>query len=315
MRIAIFGAGAVGSYLAAKLIKSSNHEVFLIARGAHLEALKSKGLKITSINGDFHLETINATENPSDIGPVDTILLTVKGEMVLEAAKNIGPLVKNDTAILPLQNGVESPEIIKRIIKGDHVLGGMCRIFSTIAKPGEINHFGSEPLVVLGELDGEKSERIVKIRDSLLDSHIESYISDNIHRTMWEKLLFVGPIGCLGAVTRAPLGVILNNPETRKLLIALMEEIYEVARKKLIPLKKSIIKESLDYAENSPPNATSSMQRDIIEGNPSELETQTGVIRRLGKILKVETPAHDHIYSALLPMELKARGEVVFPEI
>ena len=160
MRIAIFGAGAVGSYIGGKLIRSGEHDIFMVARGKHLKALNSSGLKVSSINGDFEIKSLYATDTPSQIGQVDYVILTVKSWMVAKATRSMLPLIGKNTVVIPLQNGVESPGQISSIIDPKHVLGGMCRIFSSIPEPGHISHFGSEPLVVIGELNGEKTDRV-----------------------------------------------------------------------------------------------------------------------------------------------------------
>jgi 2-dehydropantoate 2-reductase len=310
MRIAIFGAGAVGSYIGGKLIRSGEHDIFMVARGKHLKALNSSGLKVSSINGDFEIKSLYATDTPSQIGQVDYVILTVKSWMVAKATRSMLPLIGKNTVVIPLQNGVESPGQISSIIDPKHVLGGMCRIFSSIPEPGHISHFGSEPLVVIGELNGEKTDRVSDMGIAFNNSHLACSISPDITASMWEKLIFVGPVGAVGSVTRAPLGEILQLKQSRELLQNLMEEIYEVGLALGVKLNQNVVHDSIKYAEQSPFEATSSMQRDIIDGHRSELESQVGVVVRLGTKAKIATPVHEYIYSLLLPIETKARNKI-----
>ncbi len=312
MRIAIFGAGAVGSYVGGKLIQSGEHDISMIARGEHLEALNSNGLKVSSINGNFEIKSLFATDSPSKIGKVDYVILTVKSWMVAEATKSMLPLIDKNTVVIPLQNGVESPDQIASILAPNQIMGGMCRIFSSISEPGHIDHFGSDPLVVIGELNGEKTERVANIKIALDNSGLSCDISDDINVSMWEKLIFVGPVGAVGSVTRAPLGAILETSQTRQLLQRLMEEIFDVGVALGGKLNEGGVKTSIEYAEHSQFEATASMQRAIIDGQPSELESQVGVVVRLGIKTNIPTPAHEYIYSSLLPMENKARGKIRF---
>jgi 2-dehydropantoate 2-reductase len=313
MRIAIFGAGAVGGYFGGRLALRGEHEVVFIARGAHLRAIQGDGVHVQSIRGDFHARPALATDDPSAVGPVDAVFVAVKTWMVSEAAEAIQPLIGRETFVVPLENGVEAPGQLAAVLGKEHVLGGMCRIFSEVVAPGRIRHFGSEPLVVLGELDRTRSERAERLRAVLERAGVTAQVPPDIQAAMWEKLLFVGPVGLVGAATRAPLGVIRTLPETRRLLTDAMAEVVAVARSQGVYLPEDAVAKSLAYGDASPPEATSSMQRDIMEGRPSELEAQAGVIVRLGRAGGTATPVHDALYTALLPQERRARGETAFP--
>lgn len=313
MRIVVFGAGAVGGYFGGRLAQKGEHEVIFIARGPHLDAMRKRGLRIESIDGDFSVDPVHATDDPAGIGHVDAVLVAVKTWMVTEAAKAIRPLIGPSTFVVPLENGVEAPAQLASTLGEEHILGGMCRIFSEVAAPGHIRHFGSEPLVVLGEMDNRPSERSESIRSALEKAGVTAQVPPNIQVSMWEKLLFVGPVGGVGAVTRAPLGIVRSQPETRDLLERVMNEVVAVAQGQGLTLSVGAVANSLAYADSSPAEATSSMQRDIMEGRPSELEAQTGVITRMGRQTDIPTPVHDTIYASLLPMELRARGRLSFP--
>ena len=311
MRIAVFGAGAVGAYFGGRLIETGEHNVTLIARGPHLEALRSQGLRIESPEGDVQLPpgAFNAVEYPDDMDPVDVVFVTVKAWMVPQAARQIGRILGFDTLVVPLQNGVEAPDQLLDVLSIGHVIGGSCRIFSELVEPGVIRHTGVPPTITIGALEGIASDRVERLRSTLGDAGITATVRVDIRTALWEKLLFVGPLGGVGAVTRAPIGVIRMEPDTRQLLVDCMAEIVSTARSEGILLPNEASAVAMDLIDRAPADGTASMQRDIAAGRPSELEAQVGVIPRLGR---GHTPVHDVIYAALLPSELKARGQLAW---
>ncbi len=312
MRIAVFGAGAVGAYFGGRLIETGEHDVSLIARGPHLEALQTRGLRTESPEGDADLpsDAFSATNDPEDVGQVDVVFVAVKTWMVPEAAEAIKPLIGSETRVIPLQNGVEAPEQLVNALPDAHVIGGTCRIFTAVPEPGLVRHTGPTPTLTIGELDGSDSAPIEQICSALVDASVSASIRPDIMAALWEKLLFVGPLGGVGAATRAPIGVFRSQPESRQLLISCMEEIVSAAATTGVNLREGAVESGLRLVDASPESGTASMQRDIASNRPSELEAQVGVIPRLGQRHHVPTPAHDAIYAALLPSELKARGKL-----
>lgn len=312
MRIAVFGAGAVGAYFGGRLIETGKHNVSLIARGPHLDALQTRGLRIESPEGDADLppDAFSATDNPEDVGQVDAVFVAVKTWMVPEAAVAIGPMLGPHTTVIPLQNGVEAPDQLAAEVSGGHVIGGTCRIFTAVPEPGLVRHTGPTPTLTLGELDGSDSAPVEQIYSALIDAGVSASIRPDIMAALWEKLLFVGPLGGVGAATRAPIGIFRSQPESRQLLIRCIEEIITVAAATGVKLPDDALSSGLRLVDASPEGGTASMQRDIAAGRPSELEAQVGVIPRLGQRHHVPTPAHDAIYAALLPSELKARSQL-----
>ena len=312
MRIAVFGAGAVGAYLGGRLSAAREHDVSLIARGEHLKALQSHGLRIESPTGDARLgpKELHATDNPADVGPVDVIFVTVKTWMVLEAAQALSPLMGEDTLVIPLQNGVEAPDQLAAALGADHVAGGTCRLFTTIIEPGLVRHTGPAPTIAVGELDGSRTERLERVEGALAAGGVNVTVSDDIRAAIWQKLLFVGPLGGVGAVTRSAMGSIRSVPESHRLLQGCMEEIAAVAEAGGIALPEGAVESAMRFCDALSADTTASMQRDIAAGRPSELEAQVGVITRKGRDVGEPTPVHDVIYAALLPSELRARGQL-----
>lgn len=308
MRVAVVGAGAVGGYFGGRLAESGEDVVF-IARGDHLKALSDSGLRVDSPNGDLVLGSVAVTDDPSAVGTVDAVLVCVKTWQVPEVAETIGPLLGADTVILPLENGVEAANQLAVVHGDDHVLGGMCRIMSKIVEPGHIAHVAIEPFVALGELDNRRSERVGRLARALERAGITVEMPADIHAAVWGKFLFIASFSGVGAVTRSPVGKLRSVSETRGMLEAAMREIHSVADANGVALAEDAVSRTMAFMDGLPAEGTSSMQRDILEGRPSELEAHSGAVVRMGKVDDVPTPTHQFIYAALLPMEIDARRD------
>lgn len=312
MRIAVLGAGAVGSYFGGRLAQAGESVVF-IARGRTLEALRRDGLRVLSIAGDFEVRPAEATDNPAEAGAADVVLLGVKTWQVGEAAAAMGPLLGPETAVLPLLNGVEAYDQLASVLGSDHVLGGMCRILASQAEPGVVRHTAIEPALHFGEWDGRLSDRVARLKNVLdLCLGVKALISQSIKTTVWEKFLFIAPFSGVGALTRAPAGILRALPETRALLEGLMHEIVELASARGVALRADIVQRTMAGVDALPPEGTASMQRDILEGRPSELEAQVGAVVRLAREAGIVLPLHGSLYASLLPAEKRARGELAF---
>ena len=312
MRVAVFGAGGVGGYFGGRLAEAGE-DVTFIARGAHLEAIRSNGLQVQSVAGDFVIDPAQATDDPAAAGEVDVVIVAVKAWQVPEAAPAMRPLIGANTVAVPLENGVEAPEQLADVLGQEHVAGGLCRIISYIESPGVIHHVGAEPYVAFGELDNRLSRRLERLRAAFdRATGVTTEIPPDIKAAMWRKFVLIATFSGVGAVTRAPIGVVRSRPETRAMLQQALDEIYDVARARGVALDEEAIEAAVTFMDNLPPDATASMQRDILEGRPSELESQNGAVVRLGDAAGVDTPLHRFIYSALLPLELRARGELDF---
>lgn len=309
MRIAIFGTGGAGGYFGGKLAKAGEDVVF-IARGEHLRAIRDNGLQIDSVDGPFTVAPARATDDPAQAGPADVVIVGVKAWQVSEAAVAMRPLVGPETFVVPLQNGVEAPSQLAGVLGEEHVLGGLAKVFSFIAGPGRIRHLGGPSQIAFGELDGRRSDRAARFRDVLTRAGIAAEIPPDIHAALWEKFLFIAPMGGVGAVTRMPLGVTRAIPETRAMLMQGMREIEAVARAGNLPLPQDIVATTMEFVDGFPPEGTLSLQRDIAAGRPSELEAWNGAVVRLGRQAGVATPLHEFLYHSLLPLELSARGKI-----
>lgn len=308
MRIAVVGAGGVGGYFGGKLAQGGIDTTF-IARGATLQALKTHGLRVESIKGDFTLPRVNATDNAASIGPVDAVLLTVKAWQIPEAAASIKPLLEAQTAVIPLENGMEAPSQIATALGREHALGGLCGIVSFVVAPGHIRHIGAEPFVMFGELDNRRSERVERLREAFERAGVRAEVPLDIHRSMWSKFLFIAPMSGVGAVTRLPIGAWRSTPETRELVTRAIREVLAVAAARGVALDDDAVQRTLDRYDGLTPESTSSLQRDVMEGKPSELDAQLGAVVRMGHESGVDTPVCEMLYHLLLPQERQARGE------
>lgn len=309
MRIAIFGTGGAGGFFGARLA-NSGADVTFIARGKHLEAMRKHGLRIESPDGDLVIHAAQATDDPAEVGAVDVVILGVKAEQVVGAAEAMRPMISDDTCVVPLQNGVEASSQLAAVLGEQHVLGGLCGTLSWVTGPGQIRNIGKTNFIKFGELDGQSSDRVEQLRQAFERTGVTVEVPTNIQQALWEKFLFVVSFGGVGSVTRAPVGVIRTIPETRNMLQQCMQEIQAVARAKQIPLADDIVAKDLIFIDGLPADGTTSLQRDIADGKPSELEAWNGAVVRLGKEAGVATPTHEFIYNSLLPQEQQARGLV-----
>ncbi len=312
MRIAIFGVGAVGGYFGGRFA-NAGHDVTFVARGETLSRLQTRGLEVTSAQGDFVIAHPKAVADPNEAGPVDVVLLAVKAQHVREVGRSLSSLIGPETVVIPLQNGIEAHGQLAEILGPEHVLGGLCKIFSTRLAPARIRHVGFPPVLIFGEFGQANSARVDRIRVALEStSGMKVVAPDDIEAALWEKFLFVTSLGGVGAVARAPVGVLREIPETRRMLRSAMEEIIAIARKRNVALGDDAPDRAFELIDGLPAEATASMQRDVMAGEPSELEYQTGTVVRYGEESGVPTPVNSGIYSALLPSELRASGKLAF---
>lgn len=306
MKIAVIGAGGVGGYFGGRLAHAGIDTTFIV-RGATLEALSTNGLRVDSVNGDFHLRQVRATNDPGSIGKVDAVLLCVKAWQIAEAVKNIAPLLGDDTIVVPLENGIAAPDLLREHLDAKHVVGGLCAIVSFVVTPGHIKHAAAEPTVLFGELDNRESDRTRRLLDAFTTAGVHAEIPRDIHRSIWTKFLFIAPLSGIGALTRVPVGTWRALPEVRAIVEQMLRELVAVATARGIDLGDDAIEKTWQRYDALAPASTASLQRDVMEGKPSELEAQLGAVVRLGERLQIATPVTRLVYHALLPQERAAR--------
>jgi len=308
MHVVIIGVGGVGGYFGGK-IAHSGQKVTLVVRGKHLEAIRHHGLAVKSIYGDFITHPFLVTDRIDTVTKADLILICTKSWQVKTAAMLMKPILKEDTIVIPLQNGADNAEKVVSIIDKKHVLGGLCKIYSKIEAPGVISHFGHPPEIIYGELDKMHTERLQRVKQVFDQAGFKGTISDDIYVDIWTKFMFIATVSGLGGLTRATIGEMYQHAELYQVLRKVATEIYHIAIAKNVALQENSVDKAMDFIGNQPHNSTASTQRDIMAARPSELDNFNGFIVREGKKLNINTPINSFIYSCLQPMESKARTE------
>ncbi len=306
MKIAVMGSGGVGGYYGG-LLARAGQEVTLIARGAHLAALRKHGLQVRSVHGDFSITPVQATDTPARVGPVDLVLVSVKAPDTEGAAQAIKPMVGPDTTVVSLQNGLDAAERIGTVIGMDHMVGGATWLSSAIEAPGVIRQLSQFRRIVVGELDGRITPRVQAIFEALKSTGATVELSENIVKVLWTKFLFIASISGVGSLARLGIGDYRAIPETRAVLVGLMREVEAVAHASGTALDQDVIEQTLALIDNAGPTIKPSMQLDVEAGRRSELDSMIGIICRKGNEVNLPTPVADVIYGALLPGDLKAR--------
>jgi 2-dehydropantoate 2-reductase len=300
MRIAVVGAGGVGGGFGAALAKAGADVVF-IARGAHLAAMKSEGLKVQGGRGETHLVPTRATDDPASIGQVDIVLFCVKLWDVESAGQKIRPLIGPDTAVIPLQNGVDAAERLIPILGPDAVMGGVAQISASIVGPGLIQQVGSFMRMIFGELDGKRRKRAEDFLALCLKAGFDATLSEQILTELWMKFILLAGNASIMALARQPIGRLRDDPDLRPIFIAAYRETIDVGRARGVELPADALEKILDFTGHAPPAMKPSMALDLERGNRLELPWLGGKVVELGHKLGVPTPTHSLMYAMLKP--------------
>lgn len=300
MKIAVVGTGGVGGYYGSLLLQTG-HDVAFLARGAHLQAMRERGLTIDSVLSETVTLSVHATDKSAEIGDVDLVLFTVKSYDTVSAAELLPPLLGKKTGVLTLQNGVDNVDALVERAGRSHVLGGLAYIFCHIAAPGVIRHSGGLRRIVFGELDGQITPRAQAVHDAFVKAGVPIELSTQIPVAMWEKYLFITAQGGMTALTRQPIGVIREHPETFTMFMDASEEVAAVGRAHGVPIPDGVRERVRRFAESLEPGSYSSLYQDLVHGRRMELEALPGNVVRLGQRYGVPTPVCRAVYAALLP--------------
>ena len=300
VKIAVFGAGGVGGYFGGRLALAGA-EVHLIARGAHLEVLRQDDLRVKSVFGDFEV-SLPATDDPSDIGPCDYVLFTVKSFDTEVAASELQPLLHDDTAVISLQNGLDNEERLAAEIGRGHVMGGVAYIFSTIAEPGVIEHTGGPASLIHGELDGDRSDRALRFQTWCERAEgMEAELSDAVHTALWDKAVFICAQAGMTATVRLPLGEIRSREASWRMYRQIMEEVFNVAKATGVELPDGTVDKWVEFANELDGDAYSSLHYDLTHDKPMEIEALHGEVVRRGQEHEVDVPMNEAVYAILQP--------------
>jgi len=300
MRIAVIGTGGIGGPYGASLAKAGADVIF-VARGAHLVAIRENGLRIEGDRGETHIRSARATDDIAAMGPVDIVLSCVKLWDLERVAKQIRAIVQPQTAVIPLQNGVDAAERLIPILGPDAVMGGMAFVTGTITAPGVIRQTGTYQQMTFGELDGRISERGERLRDLCKAAGFEGVLSADIMVPVWEKFILLVPLSGLNALTRLPLGKWRDDPDLLALYEAALRETVAVGLAESIRLRSDIIDKTIAMMRSMPPHHTTSMGNDLLRGNRLELPWFAGKVVELGRRYGLPTPVNGVIYAALKP--------------
>jgi 2-dehydropantoate 2-reductase len=307
MRIAVVGAGGVGGGFGAALAKAGA-DVSFIARGAHLAAMKSAGLKVEGGRGETHVVPTQATDDPAEIGKVDIVLFCVKQWDVESAGARIKPLIGPDTAVIPLQNGIDAAERLIPILGSHAVMGGVAQISASIIAPGVILQVGTFMRMIFGEFDGKKSKRAEDFLALCQKAGFDATLSDQILTELWMKFILLASNASIMALARQPIGKLRDDPDLRPIFLAAWQEVIDVGRARGVALPADALDKILDFTSHAPPAMKASMALDLDRGNRLELPWLGGKVAELGRQLGVPTPTHSMMYAMLKPYVMGAAG-------
>jgi len=301
MRIAVVGAGGTGGYFGG-LLARAGQDVTFIARGAQLDALRTKGLQVKSRQFGTFAVPVKATDNVDEIGPVDLILFCVKAYDTVEAAEAMRPLLGASTMVLSVQNGIDNESRIAAITGKHAVLGAAATVSAQIESPGVIAVTQEPAWIRFGELDGGVSRRTDHLAEIFQAAGFNSDVFPDIRIQMWEKFVFICALSGVTTMMRLPIGPILAHEESRMLFRAVMEEVTAVAHVHGIPLPEDVVDRWFTLSERLNGGVYGSMHTDLVEGRRLELESLNGMVTRLGFAAHVPTPMNFAIYAALKPL-------------
>ena len=304
MKVVMMGSGGVGGLIGARLAHAGC-DVSFVARGAHLAAMRSHGLKLESQVGSVHLAKPRVTDDPATLGKADIVIFSVKLWDTEAAGRQIVPLIGPETGVISLQNGVVKDDILRPIVGDKALMGGVAYMGTAISSPGVIKHTGTLQKVVFGEYDGRRSKRAETLLEYALKSGLEAQLSDDIRRTLWEKFAFLVGMAAVTASIRQPIGPIRSHPLTRQFYFDAIAEAAAVGRAHGVKLPENFAEERMAFVDTLPATMTASLHHDLERGNPLEVEWLSGSVVDLGKAVGVPTPVHRAVRDILI---LHARG-------
>ena len=304
MRIAVMGSGGLGGYFGARLALGGA-DVAFIARGAHLQAMRSEGLRIDGPE-PVHLAQVIATDDPRSVGVVDLVMFCVKLWDTDAALEQIRPLVGAHTAIISFQNGVLKDQALRAAFDAAKVMGGVGYVATAIASPGVIRQTGPMQRLVFGEFDGTRSARGEAFLAACVAGGIRAQLSSEIEREIWQKFVFLAALSGCTTSMRARIGPIRENAQTRAFLLDVMREVVAVGRAMGVNLPADYAEIRLKLTDEVAPDMTSSMHHDLERGNPLELRWLAGAVVELGQRTGVATPLNRAVGDILV---LHAQGK------
>ncbi|MEW5805129.1 MAG: 2-dehydropantoate 2-reductase [Patescibacteria group bacterium] len=298
MKIYIVGSGGVGGYLGAVLAKAGNEVVFL-ARGEHYQAIKTRGLEVKSVVGDFRVYPTQAVNSVKEISDPDLIIFAVKTYDTEGLAKQLAGVVNEKTAIITFQNGVGNDEQIKQYLNKAKIYPGVVYIISTKTRPGLIEQTGGLRKFIFGNRKNTENFELKEIEQIFKNAGVDTVLSGEIELELWRKFLFILPFSGMTAICRSPIGKVLADPITNNLYQKCLNEALSVAKVKGVKLEPGSFERIMDISKTTDPNSKSSLLVDIEKGRKTEIETLNGSLVKLAQELDIETPINELIYGAI----------------
>ncbi len=293
------GSGGVGGFFGARLARGGA-DVTFIARGAHLAAMRERGLAIESTDESFSLPQVKVTDDPASIGVVDLIMFGVKLWDTEAAARSLVPIMGAETALISFQNGVQKDDMLRPVVGADAIMGGVAYVGTNISRPGVIAQKGPMQRLVFGEYDGRRSQRAEAFLAACERGGINAEISPDVRSEIWQKFVFLAGMAAVTASTRKPLGPVRSNPLTRQFFLDLMREVVAVGRAHGVAIPENFAEQRLAFADTLHPDMTASMHHDLEQGRPLELQWLSGGVVDLGAEVGVPTPLHRAVRDALI---------------
>ncbi len=300
------GAGGMGGYFGGLLARTGHH-VTLIARGAHLDALRRRGGVVVKTPGGEVFAPATATDAPRAGESADLVLFTVKSFDTVSAAQALAPVIGPQTAILSLQNGVTNEEHLAGVFGDGRVLGGAVYMLATISEPGVIEQPGGVARLAFGEWRGGVSDRVSALEAAMREAGINATAVDDIRREKWVKFVFILAQGGMTALTRLPVGDIRACPPAWAMYRRIMEEAVAVARARGVAVDAGVVEQHLALASAAPAHTITSLLYDLTHGKRLEVDALHGAIIRYGAEAGVPTPMCEAVYAALAPHDTRAR--------
>jgi 2-dehydropantoate 2-reductase len=298
LKIAVMGSGGLGGYFGARLAQGGA-DVHFVARGAHLAAMRSEGLRIEGPE-PIHVPRVSATDDPATIGVADVVMLGVKLWDTDAALAQVRPLVGPATAVISFQNGVLKDQYLRAAYDAKNIMGGVGYVATTIERPGVIRQTGPLQRLLFGEFDGSRSQRGERLLEACLAGGIKAELSSDIVREIWQKYVFLVGLSGTTATIRKPIGPIRENPRTRAFLLDVMREVVAVGRAHGVALPEDFAEQRMAFADSVSKDMTASMHHDLERGNRLEVRWLSGGVVELGLAKGVPTPLNRAISDILL---------------
>ena len=304
MHIVFYGAGGIGGYFGARLL-AAGEDVSFVARGRHAQAMREHGLRVKSHLGDVQVATPSLSDDPAALPKAELVVFTVKMPDAEAAAARLAPLMKPGTVVLPIQNGVEIVDVLTAALGPEPVALGAAYIPTRIAEPGVIEHAGGFASLRFGPLRPAQRPMLEAFAAACERARVQVEVVDDMRRVMWEKFVFLGGMSSLTALTRMPIGVVRSDPELRRLLQQVMDEIVALARAEGVALPDDFVAKQMAVVDGLPPAAKASMANDLDAGRPLELPWLAGAVVRRSQRVGLPATANRFVAAALGPY---ARG-------